>query len=77
MPLMLPGLAVLFPRKPQRPQAVHVLDDSRTASRFLLQCVIDFSFASLIAVEHTFYNATPFSSRHNTQNMGIKDNILK
>jgi hypothetical protein len=70
-------LALLFSRKTQRSQAVHVLDDSRMASRLLLQCLIDFSFASLIAVEHTFYDAMAFSSRHNTQNMGIKDNILK
>ena len=28
---MLPGLVFLFPLKTQRPQAVHVLDDSRVA----------------------------------------------
>jgi Protein-L-isoaspartate(D-aspartate) O-methyltransferase (PCMT) len=78
-------LALLFSRKTQRSQALHVLDDSRMASRLLLQCLIDFSFASLIAVEHAFYNATPLSSRHNGlfsqtttfDNMGMKDNILK
>jgi hypothetical protein len=44
------------PRQAQRSQALHVFDDSRTASSFLLQCVIDFRFAPLIAFKYTFDN---------------------
>jgi hypothetical protein len=40
----------------QCPKAVHVLDDSRTASRLLFQCFVDFRFSPLIAVEYTFRN---------------------
>jgi hypothetical protein len=46
----------LVPRQAQRSQALHVLDDSRTASSFLLQCIIDFRFAPLIAFKYTFGN---------------------
>jgi hypothetical protein len=43
-------------RQAQRSQALHVLDDSRTASRLLFQCFVDFRFAPLIAGEYTFGN---------------------
>jgi len=33
---------------------MHILDDGRTASRLLLQRLIDFRFAPLIAVQYTF-----------------------
>jgi hypothetical protein len=45
-----------IPRQAQRSQALHVLDDSRTANSFLLQCIIDFRFAPLIAFKYTFGN---------------------
>jgi hypothetical protein len=41
---------------------VHVLDGSRMARRLLPQCIIDFGFALLIAVEYTF--CTQFCIRH-------------
>ena len=37
---------------------MHVIDDGRVASRLLLQGVIDFRFASLIAAEYSFSNGT-------------------
>jgi hypothetical protein len=33
---------------------MHIFDDSRTASRLLVQRLIDFRFAPLIAVQYTF-----------------------
>jgi hypothetical protein len=45
-----------IPLQTQRSQALHILDDSRTASSFLLQCIIDFRFAPLIAFKYTFGN---------------------
>jgi hypothetical protein len=50
------AFSFFVPRQAQRSQALHILDDSRTASSFLLQCIIDFRFAPLIAFKYTFGN---------------------
>jgi hypothetical protein len=47
------------------PQAVHVPNNILTACRFLLKCVIDFRFTTLIAFKHTFYDFTLSCVRHN------------
>ncbi len=55
---------LLVPLQTQLPQTMHVRD-SRSATRLLLlQRVVDFSFAPLIALKRAFCDLTLIASRH-------------
>jgi hypothetical protein len=44
------GFSFFILRQAQGAQPMHVLNGGRVASRFLLQCLLDFRFSPLIAV---------------------------
>jgi hypothetical protein len=64
--------AFFVPRQAQRSQALHVLDDSRAASSFLLQCIIDFRLAPLIAIKYTFCDFAVLWVRHESLSVVAK-----
>jgi hypothetical protein len=72
------GLSRFFiPLQPQLPQAVHVLDNSGATSLLVLERLVDFRFAPLIALKQSLCDLTLIRIRHNNPFTSLRITVFR
>jgi hypothetical protein len=67
----------LIPLQPQFPQAVHVLDNSGATSLLVLERLVDFRFAPLIALEQSLCDLTLIRIRLNNPFTSLRITVFR